>query len=81
MTAPAVISREQFTPEWIALVREIVVREGRALRAAVGPIGPTIEVKSLVTNEWHPLLLEGSVRAFATPDDRDAVLRALQGEA
>lgn len=64
-------------PEWIALVRDIIVREGRAVR---GPADrPVIEVKGLRDNSWRSLKLYSSAHAFATTADRDAVLKQLVG--
>lgn len=66
------ITADAVPDEWCDLVREIVQREGRALR---GPVDrPTIEVKSLSTNKWAPLMLWSSAMAFETIADRDAVL-------
>lgn len=73
------VTLEQIPPEWIAERREIVVRDGFALRAALGPVGFTIEVKSLVTNQWMRLALPGNATEFAVEAERDAVLRALEG--
>lgn len=62
-------------PAWIALVREIIVREGRAVR---GPADrPVIEVKGLHDNSWRSLMLYSSATVFATTADRDAVLKQL----
>ncbi len=66
------ITAEAVPDEWIAVVRELIQREGRALR---GPVDrPTIEVKSLHTNRWSPVMLFSSAMAFETIADRDAVL-------
>lgn len=78
------ITIELITPEWIELRREIIAREGHAVRAGevgVGQAGPyTIELKSLRTNEWGRIMLPGGATAFTSAADRDAVLRQLQGE-
>ena len=64
-------------PEWIAVVREIIQREGRALR---GPADRAIiESKCLRTNAWRPVLLFSSAAAFSTTADRDAVLKQITG--
>jgi hypothetical protein len=67
-----------FTPAWLQLRREIVLRDGHALRAATR--SNQIEVQAINTGTWHPLTLPGDVTLFATVDDRDAVLRMLTGE-
>lgn len=77
MSTLAPVTPEQITPEWIAERREIVGRDGFALRA--GDRRATIEVKSLVTNEWCVLTLPGGAQEFASPYTRDAVLLELQG--
>lgn len=61
---------------WIQERREIIVREGYALRPG---LDLTIEVKSLTTNEWLPLTLPGDTIRFVSSAERDAVLRRLQG--
>ncbi len=78
MTAPAPIALDQVTPQWIEERREIVVRDGFALRA--GAPRRTIEIKSLRTNEWCVLTLPGGAFEFVELADRDAVLARLQGE-
>ncbi len=85
MKTPDPITVEQITPEWIALRREVIVRDGYAVRA--GEVGVdlsgepfTIELKSLTTNQWGAIVLPGGAIAFTTAADRDAVLRKLQGE-
>lgn len=66
------ITAEEVPEEWVMIVRELIQREGRALR---GPVDrPTIEVKSLTTNQWAPLMLFSSAMSFETIADRDAVL-------
>lgn len=77
MGRPGKVTADQFTREWIAERREIVEREGYALRA--GPARLTIEVKSLITNEWCVLRLPGDLEDFAEALTRDAVLLELQG--
>ncbi|MBA4136731.1 MAG: hypothetical protein C0518_05385 [Opitutus sp.] len=68
-----------FTPAWLQLRRQIVLRDGHAVRAA--DRSNQIEVQAINTGSWHPLTLPGDVTLFATVDDRDAVLRVLTGEA
>lgn len=66
------ITAEEVPDDWVMVVRELIQREGRALR---GPVDrPTIEVKSLTTNQWSPLMLWSSAMAFETIADRDKVL-------
>jgi len=63
---------------WIGLRQEIIAREGLAVRPGTLRTGFTIEIKSLVTNEWHPVTLANDATAFTSPQDRDQVLRQLQ---
>lgn len=84
----APVTLAQLPEDWIAERREVVVREGYALRAGAGA---TIEIKSLTLtvqlavddplkrNQWLRLALPDNAPAFATDADRDAVLTALQG--
>ena len=71
--------------EWIEQRREILAREGRAVRAGEGN---TIEVKSnrtlgviedrpVESNEWFYLTLPTGALAFQHTLERDAVLHAL----
>lgn len=72
--SPTVLaSLADITPEWIAERREIIHRDGYAVRAGRG----TIEVKSLHTNEWLVLQLPHNARCFADDADRAAVLTQL----
>ena len=83
---PAPIALDQVPAEWIELRREIIQRDGYALRAGDGN---SIEVKSLTpreqmaerdplrTNAWCPLALPGGAVNFRTAEDRDAVLSQL----
>ena len=77
MTANRVppITAADVSPAWIATRREVIVRDGHALRAGAGC---AIEIKSLTTNEWHWLTLPGGAIAFTTDADRDAALAKLQ---
>lgn len=70
------ITIAEITPEWVALRREIIVRDGYAARAGESF---SIELKSLTTNEWFVLTLTGGARSFTTAADRDVVLSQLQG--
>ena len=77
MNPAALITRDQLPEGWIAERREVIAREGYALRAGAGAC---IEIKSLITNEWLRLALLDKATAFASEADRDAVLAQLQGE-
>ena len=63
--------------EWTDMVRAMIVRDGIAFRPG-GGAGPTIELKSLTTNQWLPLMLPGGGTVFATHEDRNHVLGRLQ---
>jgi hypothetical protein len=77
MTPKPKVSSADIPREWVDLVREIVQRDGRALR---GPAErATIEVKSLRTNQWEPLMLWSSVMEFETTEDRDQILHLITG--
>lgn len=66
-------------PWWIQQVREIVIREGRALRAGFPDI--TIEVQNINQPDvWQPLNLQTNTAQFATDRDRDEILAYLVGE-
>jgi hypothetical protein len=66
---------EQCDPEWIALRREIIQRDGHAIRP--GP-AHTIQVKGRESwDVWATLTLPNDVLHFATAEDRDAVLAKL----
>ena len=62
---------------WVADRRELVAREGRAVQGGVCPQGFTIEIKSLVTNEWKPLGWHHGAICFADQGERDEVIRQL----
>lgn len=66
----------EIPPEWTDMIREIVQRDGAAIRAA--GTSPVIEVKSLRTNQWLPLMLPGGGLAFTNYDERNLVLRRIQ---
>lgn len=61
-----------FTPEWIAQVRAIIVRDGHKLRAG---FPACIEVKG--PRDWQPLLLPTNGIEFDGKKARDAVLRRI----
>jgi hypothetical protein len=60
-------------PEWADYMREILQREGRAVRS--GGANLTIEAKSLTTDQWYslPLPPDGKPQ-FTTTTDRDQAL-------
>ncbi len=67
-------------PWWLHQVREIVVRDGHALRAGFPEI--TIEVQNINRPDvWQPLNLQSNTCHFATEQDRDQILAILTGEA
>lgn len=61
-----------FTPEWIANVRDIIQRDGHKLRAG---FPACIEVKW--PRDWQPLLLPTNGIEFEGRKARDSVLRRL----
>lgn len=73
----APIARSQLPEGWIEERREVIQREGYALRAGAGA---TIEIKSLHTNEWLRLPLPDKAPAFTTEAERDGVMGELQGQ-
>jgi hypothetical protein len=77
MIAVDPITRALLPEGWIAERREVIQREGYALRAGAGA---SIEIKSLTTNEWLRLALPDKAPAFTTEAERDAVLAQLTGE-
>lgn len=64
--------------DWIETVREIVRRDGVAVRAG---FGACIEVQSINTGEFYPLLLPGGGVAFASAGERDEALARIEGRA
>ncbi len=70
------VTADSIPPEWTEIVREIITRDGNAVRASA--LSPIIEVKSLTTNRWHSLSLPGGGTAFTSYGDRNAVLNAIQ---
>ncbi|MDF3059398.1 MAG: hypothetical protein K0R17_3613 [Rariglobus sp.] len=63
-------------PEWTEYMRELIQREGRAVRAATG--NNTIEAKSLTENDWFSLPLPNGEPHFATTAERDQALTRIQ---
>lgn len=68
---------EEIPTEWIDAIREIVQRDGSPIRGSGA--APVIEVKSLRTNQWHSLMLPGGGTMFTNYDERNLVLRRIQG--
>jgi hypothetical protein len=64
----------EIPPEWIELRREIIAREGCAVRPGHDA---TIEVQSINTGAFLALMLPGGGTRFVTRADRDAILTAL----
>jgi hypothetical protein len=68
---------ERTLPEWTEFMREIVQREGRAVRS--GGANLTIEAKSLTTNDWFSLPLPPDGKPFfKTTAERDQALARIQ---
>ncbi len=74
MTTPAPIALAALPPEWLAERREIIARDGVAVRAG---LGPWIEVQSINTGAWLKLALPGGAVEFMTFAERDAALAEL----
>jgi len=70
----APIAAADLPENWISDRREIIQRDGYALRPSAGC---TIEVKSLRDNTWLVLTLPDKATAFTTAADRDQVLDQL----
>ncbi len=73
------ISLDALPEGWLDMVREIIVRDGNAMRGSTTMLA--VEIKSLRTNEWMPLCLPGGGVLFVSLEDRDAVVRKLEGRA
>ena len=92
---PPLFVRDQVKPEvlddWLASRRDVIARDGYALRAGHGRRGATIEVKSLTPHEllaaddplrvnvWCVMALPEGAREFAREEERDEVLQLLIG--
>jgi hypothetical protein len=72
---PPLCSAAEIAPEWLAMVRATLEREGVALRAGAGP---SIEVQSMRDGIFRPLQLPNNGRAFRSVEDRDQIFRQLQ---
>lgn len=78
MTPKPPITLADIPPDWHLVVREAMnQREGVPVRAC--PTAPSLEVWSINRRMWGPLMLPGGSTVFATVEDRDAVLRRIQG--
>ena len=75
MTNKPPITASEVPPEWIEMVRTMLTRDGMPARGHADR--PTIQVKSLSTNQWMPLMLPNSGFTFSSRADMDAVLRAI----
>ena len=72
-------SAADIRPEWIAQVREVIRREGYAVRGSVSAL--VIEIQSINQPEtWYALNLPTNSTLFATAQDRDQVLEQLLGQ-
>jgi hypothetical protein len=63
--------------DWLAMLGELIRKEGRAFRQGDGP---WIEIQNLSTGRFEPIALEktrGGI-TFATIADRDEALRAIE---
>lgn len=66
---------ENIPGEWIEIVREIVQREGRAVKAGNKN---AILIQNIQTGRWGALSLPDGGTAFARSIERDAVIERLQ---
>lgn len=64
---------EDFTPEWIAQVRGVLIRDGLKVR---GGFPACIEIRG--PEAWQPLLLPTGGIEFTGKKDRDAILDMLR---
>jgi hypothetical protein len=70
---PGYAAVADFTPEWIAQVRGVIVRDGLKVRAG---FPACIEIRG--PEAWQPLLLITNGIEFTGKKDRDAVLEMLR---
>ncbi len=70
------ITAAEVPDAWTADVSETLRRNGRAMRAHATL--PMIELKSLHTNQWSPIMLFGSGMLFTTNAERDSVMRRIE---
>jgi hypothetical protein len=73
------ITFDQIPDEWIEERREVIARDGFAVRACAA--SNNIEVQSQRTGEWMLFRLPGNSPEFALTDDRNKVLELLWGKA
>ncbi len=76
MIAKPAITAAGVPAAWIALVREVVQRDGHAVKA--GDVACTIDVQSISDGIFRPLQLPGDGIAFTSAAERDAVLNQIQ---
>lgn len=70
------ISLADFPEDWIEERREVIAREGNAVRLATDSLN--IEVKSLRADKWLRLPLPGTAPEFASHKEREFVFREIQ---
>ena len=69
------IAFAELTAEWLEERREVIARDGYALRE--GPAF-TVEIKSLTNNRWLTLPLPGKAVGFVNVEELRLALAALQ---
>jgi hypothetical protein len=69
------IAYAELPPEWVEERREVIVRDGYALRE-----GPsfTVDIKSLTSNRWLTLPLPGKAVGFVSAAELRLALAALR---
>lgn len=70
------VTAAEIPEEWPEVVREIVLRQGNAVRP--NPVKPVIEIKSLTTNQWCMLTLPGGGTEFISFEDRNSVMERIR---
>jgi hypothetical protein len=68
-------AEEVLATDWVARVAPAVARDGQAVRLGNGP---SIEAKSLQTNQWMPIMLPSNGSTFTSLSDREKVFFALE---
>jgi hypothetical protein len=76
-TLKAPVTAGEIDDTWIAERREIILRDGYALRAGAGN---TIEANRYHDGNWRVITLPNEATTFVTETDRDAVLARLNGK-
>lgn len=74
------VTAAEIKPEWIAMVRGIVQRDGQAVRPSAPGRPVMIEVQGINTGQWQPLGLPAGGCLFTTAAERDIVLQGLIGK-